>query len=225
MHYNVAVILGPLDSLEDALAPFDENLEVEAYISRTRQDIINDAKSMKARIEESPSDYEDDIRKKYTQAKTDDELYQCMVNEYYEYDDEGNLLSTYNPNSRWDWWELGGRWSNKLKLKNGESADRAPLKNVDFSDNDEIYYEVLNWWKENVEGEDTASALSYSEKYTAEELARIRCKFYTCDVLVDGKWYSSDDFPSENDWIKEFYSRFIKGRNPNDIINIVDCHI
>ena len=35
-------------------------------------------------------------------------------------DEEGNLLSTYNPKSKWDWYEIGGRFSDMIKLKNGD---------------------------------------------------------------------------------------------------------
>lgn len=29
----------------------------------------------------------------------------------------GNELSTYNPNSKWDWYSVGGRWRNSLLTK------------------------------------------------------------------------------------------------------------
>lgn len=34
----------------------------------------------------------------------------------------GNHLTTYNPNSRWDWYSIGGRWRNLL-LTNKENED------------------------------------------------------------------------------------------------------
>lgn len=229
MHYSLAVIISPSESLEKVLSQYDEHLEVEPYIYRTRQDIIEAGKrqqeGLKELMKRNPDFIPDKDEKKLLKIKTDDEYYAYARNEYAEYDEEGNEYATYNPKAKWDYWVLGGRWSDKLILKNGNTADMAPLKDVSFEDNDAIYYQTLNWWKEYVEGEDNPDALSYSEKYTAEELARIRCKFYTCDVLVDGQWHSSDGFSSENEWINEYYDRFIRGRNPNDIIYIVDCHI
>jgi len=50
------------------------------------------------------------------------------------------LLAPYNeniknnPNVKWDWYEIGGRWKYKLKLKDGTRANSAKLKNIDFSD-------------------------------------------------------------------------------------------
>lgn len=37
-----------------------------------------------------------------------------------------------NPNSKWDWWVVGGRWSNRLLLTDGTRADHAPRKRIDF---------------------------------------------------------------------------------------------
>ena len=30
---------------------------------------------------------------------------------------QGNVLTTYNPESQWDWWVIGGRWGGYLTLK------------------------------------------------------------------------------------------------------------
>ncbi len=37
----------------------------------------------------------------------------------------------YNPNAKWDWYQLGGRWKNKLPLKNGTDANSANWCDVD----------------------------------------------------------------------------------------------
>ena len=43
-HFSVAVIHKADQDIEELLAPYDENLEVEPYIGRTVQEMINDAK-------------------------------------------------------------------------------------------------------------------------------------------------------------------------------------
>jgi hypothetical protein len=35
----------------------------------------------------------------------------------------GEVYSTRNPKSKWDWYELGGRWTGFLKLKEGERGE------------------------------------------------------------------------------------------------------
>lgn len=37
-----------------------------------------------------------------------------------------------NPNKKWDWYTLGGRWSNHLLLKNGTHADYSLKRDIDF---------------------------------------------------------------------------------------------
>lgn len=37
-----------------------------------------------------------------------------------------------NPNKKWDWWKIGGRWSNKLLLKDGTKADECEIQHLDL---------------------------------------------------------------------------------------------
>lgn len=48
------------------------------------------------------------------------------------FDEDGNYISTYNPNSKWDWYEFGGRWGGSLKLKKGGKADEARAGEIDW---------------------------------------------------------------------------------------------
>lgn len=38
----------------------------------------------------------------------------------------------YNPDSKWDYWERGGRWSGRLIRKDGSGCNSAPLADVDW---------------------------------------------------------------------------------------------
>lgn len=49
------------------------------------------------------------------------------------FDEDGNYISTYNPNSKWDWYEIGGRWDG-LKLKRGGEANEARAGEIDWDD-------------------------------------------------------------------------------------------
>ncbi len=37
-----------------------------------------------------------------------------------------------NPNAKWDSWQIGGSWSNKLILRSGEQVNAAPIKDIFF---------------------------------------------------------------------------------------------
>ena len=44
---------------------------------------------------------------------------------------EGNVWTTYNPQSQWDWYKVGGRWPGHLPLTGGRVADTALWGDVD----------------------------------------------------------------------------------------------
>lgn len=48
---------------------------------------------------------------------------------------DGKLIKAIdrtNPNKKWDWYVLGGRWKGMLLLKNGQEADQATVGEIDF---------------------------------------------------------------------------------------------
>ena len=48
-HYLVGVVVNDISEVDDVLAPYDENMEVEPYIYRTKAQIIADGKARKER--------------------------------------------------------------------------------------------------------------------------------------------------------------------------------
>ena len=67
---------------------------------------------------------------------TDDECYEDMKN-YYSEDmikSNGDLLSTYNPNSKWDWYTVGGRWNKCINTLDGRHVNEAFVHEVNWKD-------------------------------------------------------------------------------------------
>jgi hypothetical protein len=134
-HYCVGVIVEDIDNfeaeIEEILAPYDENLEVKPYLYKTKAQIIEEAKQLvpiiKKKIEEDPK-YQivDTYREQILAAVTDEDFYQAMYDEDYKYDEEGNQLTTYNPKSKWDWYQIGGRFRHEedsVQIKNFKLYD------------------------------------------------------------------------------------------------------
>ena len=161
-HYTVAVITrtDPSQSmeLENLLAPFDENIETEPYIYRTREQIVNDAKEIKEgwieRLTQKDISKEDLIAyltepryksvRELLNAETDEDFYNHEVSESMV-GENGNEYSTYNPNSKWDWWEVGGRWSGSLLSKvDGSMYDTLQIKDWDY---DNFNTESVEYYK------------------------------------------------------------------------------
>ena len=122
-HYTVMVIG---EDIEDILAPYDENMSVDKYIDRTKEGIHKEFLDFKekllAKIKENPEIELSDFERLTKKLKTENRKW---VKEWcgQDLDDEGNTLSTYNPDSKWDWYEIGGRWSGTFILKPGESGE------------------------------------------------------------------------------------------------------
>ena len=127
-HFSVAVFTKPGGkSVEELLAPYDENIEVKPYIYKTKEDIIKSIRDDAKRLRENIVKHEmgklvdgekvrpywrsgDEMSEYYKiilhndETKTDEELYEIYHedNQDLSFDENGNELSTYNPKSKWD---------------------------------------------------------------------------------------------------------------------------
>lgn len=161
---------GDLDDMDDAiaklLAPYDENKEMPRY------KVFLDADDIKRMAEH----YKVDMAQPMMDA-----LNQLLPHMKDWDGDEGGIdmvdgtpkmfrWSTYNPDSKWDWYSVGGRWQGHLTLHVGKmgrqgehgvfdrnaplvNADVAFLKDVDFdgmrkkaqAEAIESYYKAVEW--------------------------------------------------------------------------------
>ena len=231
-HFCVGVLHYPDQDIEALLAPYDESLEEEKYIKFTRQEAI------------------DFVRSNYIHMadESDEECWKFMAEDVDEdmVDEEGNIYSTYNRKSKWDWWTVGGRWNGMLKLKDGGKADSARLGDIDFSIDEGIYNRALRFWDVKVdhqparEGEDFVTF--YKENYfrdyygDRETYARTMAQFSTYAVVLPtgewvgkgdmGWWGVSSETPDEaKAWESSYMERFIEGQSEDLILTVVDCHI
>jgi len=153
-HFSVYVFTkdGGRD-VDDLLAPYDERIVYPPYIISTKEQTI---KKVRKNIEDykngryaeylaDPEKYKSNcsntqhieyLEKEFPKKLnwTDEECYESE-RQYYEddmVDEEGNLLSTYNPNSKWDWYEVGGRWSGSIVTNDGDEVDSWLAKGVNW---------------------------------------------------------------------------------------------
>ena len=91
---------GIMDYLVEVLAPYDENKEVDPYVNEYVKD------------EEVES-----LREKYYADRDDIHSDEELLHDWHggtikrnEERGEWEVYSTYNPDSKWDWWVIGGRW-------------------------------------------------------------------------------------------------------------------
>ena len=211
-HYAVLVLHKEDQNIDTLLAPYDENLEVEPYLKLTNDEAIIKAK------EEYDNCTEQELIKNYAE-----DFGYILLSD--------GLYSTYNPNSKWDWYQIGGRFNGIFELTEEE-------KN-----------KIRRWWEINIydaplkEGEEKDKYLFYNPKYyerrykDAETDIKIQetIKFFAV-ITPDGKWHApsnmgwwacTDGEPEDElKWDLEFYDRFIEPNLNSDLIcTVVDCHI
>lgn len=139
MSHFVGLVFG--SNVETLLEPYDENMEVEQYVRYTKDEAIDEVKTRHA----DNYEYAIKLADKYKNPTTDwekeqlerankiiekglfisyEDAWEEAKNWGYKIDDEENLMSTYNPDSKWDWYCEGGRWGAWLLLKEkGEDGD------------------------------------------------------------------------------------------------------
>lgn len=148
MSHFVGLCFG--DYWESNLDAYDEGLEVEEYIVHTKDEAIDIVKQNHAKAYESAIEYlrKSDItesNKEYYQSIIDkglfisyEDAWKKVLDWGYKLDDEENLLSTYNPDSKWDWYSIGGRWSGFLCTKERDDegnpirVNQAQFKDIDW---------------------------------------------------------------------------------------------
>lgn len=219
-HFCVYVFHDKNTSIYDLLAPYDENLVVEPYVEYTKEEAI--AKVRKeiedykngayAEYLKNPEEYE----KKYGFNKshieymknkfpkkinwTDEQCYDDIKEDYDSdmIDKDGNLISKYNQKSKYDWYEIGGRWDGVIPMKTNmklemKSCNECKVSQIDMDKIKTPYAYVDtngNWHERGTMG-----------------------------------WFgiSSND-KDEKSWDNEF-KEFINNQKKSTIVTIVDCHI
>lgn len=209
-HFTVLVIGNNPGEL---LAPYDENMEVEPY----REDIPQ--KDIDHMVEYYTKYAEE--RERIENLDTND---RTTLTRYWKRFKGGEMLidedgtpyqmNTYNPKSKWDWYEEGGRWQGLLRLKHGEKGvlgeashmfenyehgteyvDSAKMSAIDWqymrNDPERLLHLKLQW-EEGIRGNNSFYKSGYyEEQYGNEkEFLRRNLTFSTFAVVTaDGEWH------------------------------------
>lgn len=140
-------------TVDELLAPYDENIEYAPYVRYTKEQAIAEVRQeieeykngLYAKYLENPEEYErkchneahlDYLKNQFPQKLnwTDEECYKEMTKFYGEdmIKPNGDILSTYNPNAKYDWYVQGGRWDRYLPTLHGETVNEAAVNEIDW---------------------------------------------------------------------------------------------
>ncbi len=177
-----------------------------------------------------------------TEELSDEELRNLAKEDYPDTDEDGNLYSTYNPKSKWDWYSVGGRFCDILVDRCEEDSwviydCAARVKDIDFSPDMDEYENALAGWDNIMNGQSFFNPNYFKEYYGDKETYARRAALFTTMAVVtpDGEWHEkgeigwfgcSGETPEEAaDWDENYHARFIDSADPDWILTIVDCHI
>lgn len=250
-HYTVGVIL-PKEVLEEdlneylskALAPFDEHIEVEPYIRYTKEELLVQYENYKKR--ELKRHQDKNFNETFSMIKGDMEIPDLEVRSFedfvtiymgYDIDKDFNALSTYNPNSKWDSYKIGGRWYSSVKLKDGSYCDYARIKDIVFEE--EFSEEELIAMKESYKIAITEGDFfvpEYNKKRYPTFEIYLKNRNFTTYALLDekGNWLEPGQMGSfgisastygEEIEFTDKYLDIIKSHNEDNWFVLVDCHI
>lgn len=222
-HYNVMVI-GPAEHLEEALAPFDENLDVEPYFQPVKD-------AFRTAVEQQLG---------HTPTETD---LLPHIEEWYARPGElrngvAGYVTTRNPKSKWDYWSCL-----PLLTRDGRKAVHLTKKELDIAsiltaarDEAKHSWETVSrigtlYVRELFGVTDNDTETTYIERYVAET-ARKPLPVYA--VLGEGVWRepgevgwfgatsaTDDDQEKFNRWFEQFWAEL----DDDTPFTLVDCHI
>jgi hypothetical protein len=208
-HFTVLVIG---DDVEGQLAKYNEDISVAPYAATTRKECVEKQKKILA----SDDVYRDEYLAK-VRAMTEEEFWADQTGHYDEFNSNGEPLSTYNPDSKWDWYLLGGRWTGVLPVKEEFIDDEAAWEHISLGD-------------PGVMTEPAERGFCDAAPLRMLNLAK---DFSTYAAVKEGKWYQSGQMgwwgmsteevePTE--WAQQFHA-LLDGLNPDTMISLLDCHI
>lgn len=129
-HFTVGIIVpeDKLPRIQDFITrqmdPYCEHSEVEPYVcysvEKAAAEIERDIGRLERIIERQDPEYNlekcGEIAARLRRA-TPEEKFREYVAHHETFNDQGEPLSTYNPDSKWDWYVIGGRWDGWITAK------------------------------------------------------------------------------------------------------------
>jgi hypothetical protein len=122
-HFTVGIIV-PQDKVPyietyiyRQMEPYDERIEVDPYVcyslDMAQAEIERDVSRLQRIVERQAQNYSlDKCRDRLAKLRvtTPEERYREYAQHHEHFNAQGEPLTTYNPDSKWDWWVIGGRW-------------------------------------------------------------------------------------------------------------------
>ena len=242
-HFTVLVVDTKNEkSVDEWMEPFYEGLEEDRLLDWSVQDVL---KYFKEHNVDFPYDHVDESNLVEYLERAEELEFDTS-----EHDNEGNLYYLGNNNAKWDWYQIGGRWSNVLKKLDGTRCDECEVKDLDLSLDTELYNKAKRFWEVVVDKQPLTDVERPSDFFTMykpeyytemygdrDNFAKSYASFNTFAMLLDGEWYEQGKMGwfAMSDTTKESLEKFtdfidktlreLKKTHPHATVTLVDCHI
>ena len=242
-HFTVLVVDTENEkSVDEWMEPFYEGLEKDRISDWGVQDTL---KYLKDHNVDFPYDYVNETNLEEYLAVVKNEGFDIS-----EHDNEGNLYYFGNKDAKWDWYEIGGRWSGMLKKLDGTRCDECEVKDLDLSLDTKAYNEAKRFWEVVVDKQPLTDVERPSDFFTIykpeyyvemysdrDNFAKSQASFSTFAMLLDGKWFEQGKMgwfgtsDTTSDSLKEYTKFFnktleeLKQTHPHATVTLVDYHI
>lgn len=164
------------------------------------------------------------------------EYYRELTDGMY-YDENGNALTTENPNGHWVTARIGKNFSLPLKLKDGTETYSAKADDIDWWAMNEptAMYEAA--WEMVMEGREPTNAAEervyesmkdktayFSNFKDKDDYVTYSTSYWNYAFVDKNGWVDLSD-EHERKWITNFFERFIKDIDPNETVTIYECTV
>lgn len=242
-HFTVLVVdTNNEKSVDEWMEPFYEGLEKDRISDWTVQEVLDYFKKENV---DFPYDHVDESNMAEYLERAEELEFDTS-----EHDDEGNLYYLGNKDAKWDWYEIGGRWSGMLKKLDGTRCDECEVKDLDLSLDKDMYEKAKRFWEVVVDKQPLKDG-EYADGFTSwykdsyykdafgdkETFAKDKASLSTLAMLLDGEWHEQGKMgwfgmsDTTSDSLKEYTKFFnktleeLKETHPHATVTLVDCHI
>jgi hypothetical protein len=178
---------------------------------------------------------EAEIQEDFSEYGEDNETLEAFCDRWYTQQD-GKYGTLTNPNKKWDWWVVGGRYANRFYIKGQTTEDNHAQKGLlDLKKMKRLRYctRVSNWpqiEKDRESGRSLYLSWGVNEDITKEEYLSTNLDFTTFAILYNNQWYENGEMgwfgvvSGDEDWETTFKEVF--DSIPDTAwLTVVDCHI
>ena len=231
------------DNPIELIKPYDNRIEVDEYIVFKHKDIkkIKEKKLdiykqiIDSNISPGTTQY---YQEEYNELSkmTDEDAYYYLTSEY-DYDEEGNAVSTNNPKGKYSFFQKGKLFSVPFITLDGREVYQAKKGEIDWLKmhlhGGEIYRAVWemvmegrkpkNDYEENIYKnmkERTAYFLNFGTK---ENYVVYSTAFWAYAFVDKNGWYELDETTNQYVWVSKFYEKYIEPLNDDTLLTILEC--